>query len=111
MRDSTLLFLALLFISCAPTIQSVDYRPKDYGGPPWKIEARWHSLGDNLSVIIDGNLVLHTGVNIVSGKADAEGTYEGKKITARVFKSGELFQEKLIVQIFVDADKAAEFEF
>jgi hypothetical protein len=50
-------------------------------------------------------------MNIFSGKGDAEGEYEGKKIRAEVFKSGELFQEKTVVQVFVDGKKAAEFEF
>lgn len=61
--------------------------------------------------MINGFVVLDTSVNIFSGKGDAEGEFEGRKIKAEVFKRGELFQEKTVVQIFVDGGKAAEFEF
>jgi hypothetical protein len=55
--------------------------------------------------------VLDTNVNLFSGKGDAEGVYGGRKIRAEVFKSGELFQERTVVQVFVDGEMAAEFEF
>jgi hypothetical protein len=78
---------------------------------PWEIQARWYSVGDQLTVLINGVIVLNTSVNIFSGEGDAEGEFEGKKIRAGVFKRGELFQEKTVVQIFVDGKQAAEFEF
>lgn len=110
LRGIAIFTLALLFVGCASS-QFATYRPPGSTKEAWEIEAKWHSLGDQLSVVINGTLVLDTGVNIFSGRGEAEGTYEDKKIKAVVFKSGELFEEKTIVQIFVDEVKAAEFKF
>lgn len=109
-RGIAMVALALSFIGCASS-QFATYRPPGSTKEAWEIEAKWHSLGDQLSILINGTIVLDTGVNIFSGKGDAEGTYEDKKIKAVVYKSGELFEEKTIVQIFVDGVKAAEFKF
>jgi len=61
--------------------------------------------------LIKDNVVLDPSVNVSSGKGDAEGKFVGRKIKAEVLKRGELFQEKTVVQIFVDGEKAAELEF
>ena len=103
--------IALVFVSACASSQVITYLPEGWKGAPWRIEAKWHDLGDQLSVIIDETLVLHTGIKLFSNEGNAEATYEGKKIRARVFKSREMFKEKTIVQIFVDAEKAAELEF
>jgi hypothetical protein len=107
----TLLALVALFISGCSSTQRATFQIPDSGGPPWEIQARWYDVGDQLTVLINGTPVLNTSVNIFSGEGGAEGVYEGKKITAKVFKSGELFQEKTIVQVFVEENLAAEFAF
>lgn len=108
---NALLVLLALFVSGCSTAQLATYQVPDSSGPPWEIEARWYDVGDQLSVLINGTPVMNTSVNIFSGEGDAEGMYGGKKITAKVFKSGELFQEKTIVQVFVEGKIAAEFAF
>jgi hypothetical protein len=104
------LLLSILFLGCSSS-QYAAYQILGSSGPPWEIQARWYSVGDQLTLFINETAILDTNVNIFSGKGDAEGEYEGKKIRAEVFKSGELFQEKTVVQVFVDGKKAAEFEF
>lgn len=110
LRSSFVLLLSILLFGCSSS-QYATYQLPGSAGPPWEIQARWYSVGDHLAVLINGNIVLDTSVNIFSGKGDAEGEFEGRKIKAEVFKSGELFQEKTVVQIFVNSEKAAEFEF
>lgn len=102
--------LSVVFLGCSSS-QYATYQIPGSPGPPWEIQARWYSVGDQLTLFINEAVILDTNVNIFSGKGDAEGEYEGKKIRAEVFKRGELFQEKTVVQVFVDGKKAAEFEF
>jgi hypothetical protein len=110
LHSALVLFLSTLLFGCSSS-QYATYQLPGSAAPPWEIQARWYSVGDQLSVLINGIVVLDTSVNIFSGKGDAEGDFDGKKIKAEVFKSGDLFQEKTVVQIFVDGKKAAEFEF
>jgi hypothetical protein len=108
--NALLVFLALSIYGCS-TSQRATYQIPDSSGPPWEIQARWYDVGDQLTVFINGTPVLDTSVNILSGEGSADGVYEGKKIRAEVFKSGELFQEKTVVQVFVEGKIAAEFSF
>jgi hypothetical protein len=108
--NALLVFLALFVYGCSTT-QSATYQVPDSSGPLWEIQARWYDVGDHLTVFINGTPILDTSVNILSGEGGAEGVFEGKKITAKVFKSGELFQEKTIVQVSVEGKTAAEFAF
>lgn len=110
LRSTFFLLLSILLLGCSSS-QYATYQLPGSARPHWEIQARWYSVGDQLTVFINGTIVLDTNMNIFSGKGDAEGEYEGKKIRAEVFKSGELFQEKTVVQVFVDGKKAAEFEF
>jgi hypothetical protein len=102
--------LGILFLGCSSS-QYATYEIPGSARPPWEIQAQWYGVGDQLTLLINGTVILDTNVNIFSGKGDAEGEYEGRKIRAEVFKRGELFQEKTVVQVFVDGKKAAEFEF
>jgi hypothetical protein len=108
--NALLVFLALSISGCSTT-QRATYQVPDSSGPPWEIQARWYDVGDQLTVLINGTPILNTSDNIFSGEGGAEGVYGGKKITAKVFKSGELFQEKTIVRVFVEGKIAAEFSF
>jgi hypothetical protein len=108
--NALLVFLALFVYGCSTT-QRATYQLPDSSEPPWEIQARWYDVGDQLTVLINNTPILNTSVNIFSGEGDAEGVYGGKNITAKVFKSGELFQEKTIVQVFVEGKMAAEFSF
>jgi len=104
------LFLPLLIVACSSS-SYLTYRPPGSTESPWKIEAKWNSLADHLTVKIDGQDVLDTGVGFFSGKGEAQGSYQGKKVLAQVIKSSGLLGDKYTVQIFVEGEMAGQFEF
>ncbi len=103
------LFL-LLFIACSST-SYVTYRPVGSTDAAWKIEAKWKSFSNHLTVKINGNEVVDTGVYFFLERGSAEGTYKDKNVLAEITKSSGPFRDKYLVQILVDGELAAQFNF
>ncbi len=99
-------------------IISMIYRPIGLADGTWKIEAKWNNLRNRLTVLIDNEKVVDTGVDFFTGSGRAEAVYKGRQIVAQVIRSGGwlvnwviLLGAKRYLQIFVDGELICELRF
>lgn len=108
MKILSFVLLAFMMVGCA-TAPVQTYRPRNYDGPMWNIQAKQSKLGlidSTYEILINGEKVIEGKFSDFQKNAEFTGLYQDHNISASFTRISD---HELQIIVFVDGERAATF--